>query len=78
MESHIPKSKKVTTNFTNQYFNLSNILVAYLQSTSKLWLWKNKAKYYNKWITTCDNGNVQSHDQQVSIPLLQIVTVIQL
>ena len=23
-------------------------------------------KYYNKWITTRDNGNVQSHDQEES------------
>ena len=23
-------------------------------------------KYYNKRITTCDNGNVQSHDQEES------------
>ena len=23
-------------------------------------------KYYNKRITTCDNGNVQSHDQEKS------------
>ena len=27
---------------------------------------KLKCKYYNKRVTTCDNGNVQSHDQEES------------
>ena len=27
---------------------------------------KVSGKYYNKRITTCDNGNVQSHDQEKS------------
>ena len=27
---------------------------------------KIKVKYYNKWITINDNGNIQSHDQEES------------
>ena len=47
-------------------FYSSDALDGFLQSIFKLYDEKIKLKYYNKWITTRDNGNVQSHDQEQS------------
>ena len=43
----------------------SDVLDVFLQSILKLKWWKKLSyKYHNKRITTRDNGNVQSHDQE--------------
>ena len=38
----------------------------FFSPVSSLMMKKLSCKYYNKQITTCDNGNVQSHDKKES------------
>ena len=45
-------------------FYPSDVLDVFLQSVFKLNDEKLSYKYYNKRITTRDNGNAQSHDQE--------------
>ena len=47
-------------------FYPSDVLDVFLQSVFKLNDEKLSYKYYNKPITTRDNGNAQSHDQEES------------
>ena len=48
-------------------FYSSNVSDVFLQSIFKLQWWKKISYiYYNKRITTLDNGNAQSHDQEES------------
>ena len=47
-------------------FYSSDVSDVFLQSIFKLNDEKLSYKYYNKRITTRDNGNVQSHDQEES------------
>ena len=47
-------------------FYPSDVLDVFLQSVFKLNDEKLSYKYYNKRITTRDNGNAQSHDQEES------------
>ena len=47
-------------------FYPSDVLDVFLQSVFKLNDEKLSYKYYNKQITTRDNGNVQSHDKEES------------
>ena len=47
-------------------FYSSNVSDVFLQSIFKLNDEKFSYKYYNKRITTRDNGNVQSHDKEES------------
>ena len=42
----------------------SNVSDVFLQSIFKVNDEKLSYNYYNKWITTRDNGNVQSHDKE--------------
>ena len=51
------KSKKLTTNLTNPYIISATFWTRFVSPVHK---------YYNKRITTCDNGTVQSHDQAES------------
>ena len=47
-------------------FYSSDVSDVFLQSFSSLMMKKLSYKYYKKRITTRDNGNVQSHDQEES------------
>ena len=47
-------------------FYSSDVSDVFLQSFSNLMMKKLSYKYYKKRITTRDNGNVQSHDQEES------------
>ena len=52
--------KRITTNSTNPCFILA------FRHFEVLMMKKLSYKYYNKRITTRDNGNVQSHDKEES------------
>ena len=57
---------KITTNLTNLNCILATIRACFFGSFSSFTDEKLSYKYYNKRITTRDNGNVQSHDQEES------------
>ena len=55
--------KRITTNSTNPYFILATFWACFFSPFSSFNDEKLCYKYYNKRITTRENGNVQSHDQ---------------
>ena len=58
--------KRITTNSTNSCFILATFQACFFGPFSSLMMKKLSYKYYNKRITTRDNGNVQSHHQKES------------
>ena len=59
----LERSKQVTINLANTYFILIDVSNMFLQFIFKLLWLKIRYKYYKRWITTREDGNVQSHDQ---------------
>ena len=64
--SHLVKSNKITTNLANPYFISATFRTCFFSPFSSFDDGKLSYKYYNKRITTRDNGHVQSHDQEES------------
>ena len=60
------KVKRITTNSTNPCFILATFRTCFFSPFSSLMMKTLSYKYYNKQITTHDNGNVQSHDKNES------------
>ena len=58
------KFKKKSQLFWQIYNFFSNVRTCFFSLLSSFNDEKNRYKYYNKWITIRDNGNVQSHDQE--------------
>ena len=56
----------MTTNLTNPCFILATFWTCFLSPFSSLKMKKLSYKYYNKQITTSDNGNLESHDKEES------------
>ena len=58
-------SKKIITNFANPYLISETFQTCFFSPFSSFN--DKESKYYNKRITTHDNGNLQSHDQGENI-----------
>ena len=58
------KVKGITTDLTNPYFPLATFRKCFFSPFSRFNDGKISHKYCNKRITTFDNANVQSHDQE--------------
>ena len=72
------KSKNNPNQFDKSIFyssNISDMSLVHFQALIMKTL-SYKYKYYNKWIATSDNDNVQSHDQGEESKLNSIVNVI--